>query len=78
VLSIRDKPKFNSLAFKPVPATSTALRVLIGARAKGGVGEDAAVAADATAFCTTVASFRSFQSLRQRRLIGEESKKQLR
>jgi hypothetical protein len=77
VLSFRDKHKLKNLAFKPAAATSTVLRVLIGARAKMGVGEDAADAA-ATAFCTTAASFRSFQSLKQRWLIGEESKKQLR
>jgi hypothetical protein len=36
VLSIRDKPKLNSLAFKPAVATSMPLRALIRARAKTG------------------------------------------
>ena len=58
VLSIRDKIKLYSLVFKPAAASSTSLRVIIGTRAKSGVGEDA-TDADATAFCTTAASIRS-------------------
>jgi hypothetical protein len=54
VLSFRAKPK----VFKPAAATSTPLRALRGARAKTGVREDA-TDADATAFCTAVASFRN-------------------
>jgi len=56
VLSIKDKPKLNSLAFKPAPSASTQLRVLTRARAIMEGGEEATDAADATAFCTTVAS----------------------
>ena len=59
VLSIKNKPKLNSLAFKTRPTASTQLRVLKRARAKTGVGEEATDAADATAFCTTAASTRS-------------------
>ncbi len=58
VLSIRDKIKLYCLVFKPAAATSTPPRVLIGALAITGVGEDA-TDADATAFCTAAASFRS-------------------
>ena len=47
-----------SLAFKPAAATSMPLTALTGASAKTDVGEDA-TDADATPFCTTVASFRA-------------------
>ena len=43
VLSFRDKPKLNGLVFKSAATTSAPLRALTGgARAKTGVGEDAA------------------------------------
>ena len=58
VLSFRDKPKLNSLVFKPAATKSAPLRALTGARAKTGAGEEA-TDADATAFCTTIASFRN-------------------
>lgn len=58
VLSFRDKPKLNSLVFKPAATKSAPLRALTGARAKTGAGEDAPDAA-AQAFCTTIASFRN-------------------
>jgi hypothetical protein len=51
VLSIRDKPKLCSLAFKLAAAKSTPLRALMGARVKTDVGEDA-TDANATAFST--------------------------
>jgi hypothetical protein len=51
--------------------------VLAESRIKTGVGEEA-TDADSTAFCTTAASIRSFRSLRQSRMIEEESKKQFR
>jgi len=59
VLSIKDKPKLYDLAFKPAVATSTPLRALTGAREIMEAGEEATDAADATAFCTTVASTRN-------------------
>ena len=60
VLSFRDKPKLNSLVFKPAATTSAPLRALTGARAKTGTGEDADVAA--TEFCKlTVASITEFK-----------------
>jgi hypothetical protein len=58
VLSIKDKPKSNSLAFKPAARTLSRLRTLTGTRVKMGVGEEA-TDADATAFFTTVASIRN-------------------
>jgi hypothetical protein len=66
VLSFRNKPNLNSLAFKPTTATSTVLRVLLGVRAKTAVGEDA-TDADATAFA---------QLLHQSEINWEPPKKQ--